>query len=83
MVDKKEVRLPSDAKYDNEATTPSAFLMRDLVERVIFYVGVPAVTLYRVGALFYCLQFVTHYDKLYRILDTNFHEKALLRTHPF
>jgi hypothetical protein len=62
VVDKKEVKLPSDVRNDTEAATPSAFQLRDLVERVIFYVGVPAVTLYPVGALFYCLQFVTHYD---------------------
>ena len=62
MVDEKEVKLPSDAKNDNEVPTPSAFQLRDLVERVIFYVGVPAVTLYPVGALFYCVQFMTHYD---------------------
>ena len=61
-VDKKEVKLPSDVRGDNEAATPSAFQLRDLVERVIFYVGVPAVTLYPVGALFYCLQLVTHYE---------------------
>ncbi len=53
--------MPTDAKNDNEAVTPSTFQLRDLAERVIFYVGVPAVTLYPVGALFYCLQFMTHY----------------------
>ncbi len=54
--------MASDARNDKEAATPSAFQLRDLVERVIFYVGVPAVTLYPVGALFYCVQFLTHYD---------------------
>jgi hypothetical protein len=58
----KEVKLASDARNDKETATPSAFQLRDLAERVIFYVGVPAVTLYPVGALFYCVQFVTHYD---------------------
>jgi hypothetical protein len=59
---KEEVKLPSDARNDKEATTPSAFQLSDLVERVIFYVGVPAVTLYPVGALFYCVQLMAHYD---------------------
>jgi hypothetical protein len=62
VVAKKEVKLPSDARDDKEAATPSAVQLRDLVERVIFYVGVPAVTLYPIGALFYCVQFVTHYN---------------------
>jgi hypothetical protein len=62
VVDKKEDKLASDARNDKEAATPSAFQLRDFVERVIFYVGVPAVTLYPVGALFYYVQFVTHYD---------------------
>ena len=38
-----------------------AIHLRDLTERVVFYVGVPAVTLYPVGALFYWIQLISHY----------------------
>jgi hypothetical protein len=36
--------------------------LKDLIERAISYLGVPAITLYSLGVLFYWIQIRSHYD---------------------
>jgi hypothetical protein len=49
------------ANPENE-TPPPNLQLRDLLERAIFYLGVPAITLYPMGILFYWIQIRSHYD---------------------
>jgi hypothetical protein len=42
--------------------TPPNLQLRDLLERAIFYLGIPAITLYPMGVLFYWVQIRSHYD---------------------
>jgi hypothetical protein len=45
-----------------ENNAPPNLQLRDLLERAIFYLGVPAITLYPLGVLFYWIQIRSHYD---------------------
>jgi hypothetical protein len=45
-----------------ESSRPPNLQLRDLLERAIFYLGVPAITLYPMGVLFYWIQIRSHYD---------------------
>jgi hypothetical protein len=45
-----------------ETGTPPNLQLRDLLERAIFYLGVPTITLYPMGVLFYWIQIRSHYD---------------------
>jgi hypothetical protein len=45
-----------------EYSTPPNLQLRDLLERAIFYLGVPAITAYPLGVLFYWIQIRSHYD---------------------
>jgi hypothetical protein len=45
-----------------ENGTPPNLQLRDLLERAIFYLGVPTITLYPMGVLFYWIQIRSHHD---------------------
>ena len=45
-----------------EDNAPPNLQLRDLLERAIFYLGVPAITAYPLGVLFYWIQIRSHYN---------------------
>jgi hypothetical protein len=45
-----------------ENSAPPNLQLRDLLERAIFYLGVPAITAYPLGVLFYWIQIRSHYN---------------------
>jgi hypothetical protein len=55
-------RVGGSAAYPENETPPPNLQLRDLLERAIFYLGVPAITLYPMGILFYWIQIRSHYD---------------------
>ena len=50
------------AAGNSENGAPPNLQLRDLLERAIFYLGVPAITAYPLGVLFYWIQIRSHYD---------------------